>query len=51
MMALIQSILSGIIAGQISEGSVKAGIKHSIILAGVTVGAFMIMIQLGFLGI
>jgi flagellar protein FlaJ len=51
MMAIIQSVLSGLIAGQISEGSVKAGIKHSIILGGITVGAFMILIQLGFLGI
>ncbi len=51
MMSLIQSIFSGLVAGQMSEGNVKAGLKHSIILAGITIGAFLILIQLGFLGI
>jgi len=51
MMAIIQSILSGLVAGQISEGSAKAGIKHSMILAGITIGAFLIMIKFGFLGL
>lgn len=51
LMALIQSILSGLVAGQISEGSMRAGIKHSLILAGITVGSFLVMIKFGFLGI
>ncbi len=51
LMAIIQSILSGLVAGQISEGSVRAGIKHSLILSGITIGAFLIMIKFGFLGI
>jgi flagellar protein FlaJ len=51
LMALMQSILSGLVAGQISEGSIMAGAKHSIILAGITVGAFFIMVYMGFLGI
>lgn len=51
LMALMQSILSGLVAGQISEGSIMAGVKHSIILAGITVGAFFIMVYMGFLGI
>ena len=51
LMALVQSIFSGLVAGQMSEGSIRAGIKHSIILAGITVGSFLIMIQFGFLGI
>jgi hypothetical protein len=50
-MAVVQSVLSGLVAGQISEGSVKAGIKHSIILAGITVGMFYILVQMGLLGI
>lgn len=51
LMALIQSVLSGLVAGQISEGSARAGVKHSLILAGITVGSFLIMIKFGFLGI
>lgn len=51
LMALIQSILSGLVAGQISEGSMRAGIKHAMILAGITVGSFLMMIKFGFLGI
>ncbi len=51
LMAIIQAILSGLVAGQISEGSIRAGIKHSMILAGITIGAFLIMIKFGFLGI
>ena len=51
LMAMMQSILSGLLAGQISEGSIGAGLKHSLILAGMTFGAFLIMIKLGLLGI
>jgi flagellar protein FlaJ len=51
IMALIQSIFSGLVAGQISEGSILAGIKHSLILFGITLGAFSILIRLGFLGV
>lgn len=51
LMSLMQSVLSGLVAGQISEGSLRAGIKHSLILAGITFGAFLILIRLGFLGI
>ncbi|MBW6451863.1 MAG: type II secretion system F family protein [DPANN group archaeon] len=42
MMALIQAIGSGLISGEMSEGSVKAGVKHCLILGIVTVSIFMI---------
>lgn len=49
-MSLIQSIFSGLVAGQISENSVIAGLKHSMILSGIVFGAFSILTYLGFLG-
>lgn len=50
-MSLIQSIFSGLVAGQISENSIMAGAKHSLILSGITIGAFSILVRLGFLGV
>lgn len=51
LMAIVQAILSGLVAGQISEGSIRAGLKHSLILSGISVGSFLLMIYFGFLGI
>ncbi len=51
LMAMIQSIFSGLVAGQISENSIVAGTKHAMILAGITFGAFSILVRLGFLGV
>ena len=50
-MALIQSLFSGLIAGQISENSVTAGVKHSLIMVGITLGAFSILVKLKLLGV
>lgn len=50
-MALLQSLFSGLIAGQISENSTTAGIKHSLILVGITMGAFGLLIKLKLLGV
>ena len=50
-MSVIQSIMGGLVAGQIGEGSVKAGIKHSLILFSITVAAFMILIKLKVIGV
>lgn len=50
LMAVVQGIFSGLVAGQIGEGSVKAGIKHSIIM---TISGFAILVALlkfGFMG-
>lgn len=50
-MSVIQSIFSGLVAGQIGENSVTAGIKHSLILTSITFGAFYLLIYLGLLGV
>ncbi|MEM0473629.1 MAG: type II secretion system F family protein [Candidatus Aenigmatarchaeota archaeon] len=49
-MIVVQSICGGLVAGQISEGSIKAGIKHSMILLASSTGIFLILVRLGFLG-
>jgi flagellar protein FlaJ len=49
-MSLVQSITGGLVAGQIGEGSVKAGFKHSLILVSITVAAFMILVRLKVIG-
>jgi len=48
--SIIQSLMGGLVAGQIGEGSVIAGIKHSLILVCITVAAFLILVPLGFIG-
>ena len=50
-MAIIQSLFSGLVAGQISENSITAGIKHSLILVGITMGAFSILVKLKLMGV
>ncbi len=48
--SIIQSMMGGLVAGQIGEGSVVAGIKHSLILVCMTIAAFFILVPLGFIG-
>lgn len=48
--SVIQSLMGGLVAGQIGEGSVVAGIKHSLILVCITVAAFLILVPLGLIG-
>jgi len=50
-MSMMQSILSGLVAGQISEGSLVAGARHGMILASITFGVFSILVRLGVLGL
>jgi len=50
-MSIIVSITSGLVAGQISENSVLAGVKHSVIMTTVVFGALLILSQVGLLGI
>ncbi len=50
LMSVIVSFCSGIVAGQISENSVVAGIKHSIIMVSGVVSSFYILVYLKFLG-
>ncbi len=50
-MSIMQSVFSGLVAGQIGENSVKAGIKHSLIMLSVTVGTFYLLVYFGLLGV
>ena len=43
-MSIIQAISCGLVAGQISENSIIAGVKHSVIMAVITFGAFNILV-------
>lgn len=49
-MTVIQAITGGLVAGQIGEGSVTAGIKHSLIMLIITSGIFFIFVRIGLLG-
>jgi hypothetical protein len=50
-MAMTQAVFSGLVAGQIAENSITAGIKHSLILTGLALGAFFFLVRLGFMGV
>lgn len=47
---IVQAISGGLVAGQISEGSIKAGIKHSLILSTSSFAIFFILVRIGLLG-
>lgn len=49
-MSVIQAIFGGLIAGQISEGSTKAGIRHSLIMFAIVVAAFLMLIKFKIIG-
>lgn len=50
-MSLIQSIFCGLVAGQVGENSITAGIKHSLILVTITAGSFLLLVRLGVMGV
>jgi len=51
MMSMIEAICCGLVAGQISENSVTAGVKHSIIMFVISFAAFGILVRLKMLGV
>jgi len=51
LMSIIVSFSSGLVAGQISENSLFAGLKHSMIMTFSVVGAFYILVYLKLLGV
>ncbi len=51
LMAIVESIFCGLVAGEISEGSALAGIKHSIIMVIITFGSFFILVNFGIMGV
>jgi archaeal flagellar protein FlaJ len=48
-LSIVQSFFAGLVAGQISEGSVIAGLKHSLILVSMVFGVFSILVRIGLL--
>ncbi|MGC8812109.1 MAG: type II secretion system F family protein [Candidatus Aenigmatarchaeota archaeon] len=51
LMAIVESTFCGLVAGEISEGSAIAGIKHSIIMVVITFGSFFILVNFGIMGV
>ncbi|MFH0929581.1 MAG: type II secretion system F family protein [Candidatus Aenigmatarchaeota archaeon] len=49
LMAVVQGIFSGLVAGQIGEGSVSAGLKHSLIMTICGFSALVILLKFGFM--
>jgi archaeal flagellar protein FlaJ len=47
LMAVFQGIFSGLVAGQIGEGSVTAGLKHSAIMTIAGFGILMLLLKTG----
>jgi len=47
LMAVVQGIFSGLVAGQIGEGSVVAGFKHSLIMTLSGFGILLFLIKIG----
>jgi archaeal flagellar protein FlaJ len=50
-MSVIVAISSGLVAGEISEGSIIAGVKHSVIMTAAVIATMLIFKQIGLLGI
>jgi len=50
-MSVIEAIACGLVAGEISENSVLAGLKHGLVMCAITIGAFNIIIYLGLMGV
>jgi flagellar protein FlaJ len=50
LMAVVQGIFSGLVAGQIGEGSVSAGVKHSIVMTISGFGILFALLKFGFMG-
>jgi multisubunit Na+/H+ antiporter MnhC subunit len=51
LLSLIQAIFAGFVAGQVAEGSIRAGIKHSLILTAIVVGAYLLLFRIGLIGV
>jgi len=51
LVSISEAFFAGLIAGEISENSVIAGLKHSVFLVGIVFGVFSILVRLGFMGI
>lgn len=50
-MSMMVAMSCGLVAGQISEGSIVAGMKHSVVMSAVIFGAFILLVRLGIMGV
>ncbi len=51
LLSLIQAVFAGLVSGQVSEGSVKAGLKHSVLLSTVVIGVYLLLFRIGLIGV
>jgi flagellar protein FlaJ len=51
LLSLVQAIFAGLVAGQVAEGSVKAGIRHCIILTVTTIASYLLLFRIGLIGV
>jgi len=51
LLSLTQAIFGGLVAGQVSEGSIRAGIKHCIILVAIVVASYLLLFRIGLMGV
>ena len=51
LMSMIEAICCGLVVGQISDNSVVAGVKHSMIMVVISFAAFGILVRLKMLGV
>jgi flagellar protein FlaJ len=50
-LSLIQAIFVGLAAGQISEGSIRVGLKHCLILASIIMASYLLLARIGLIGV
>lgn len=50
-LSVVQAFFAGLVAGQIAEGSIKAGLKHSLILVSIAIGILLLLSRIGVIGV
>jgi len=51
LLSAIQAAFAGLVAGQVAEGSIRAGIKHSLILLSVVIASYLLLFRIGLIGV
>jgi flagellar protein FlaJ len=51
LLSIIQAAFAGLVAGQVAEGSVRAGIKHSLILLSIVMASYLLLFRIGIIGV
>ena len=47
LMIIVQAVFSGLVAGEVSYGSLRAGIRHSLFLLFINAGIFLLLVGMG----